>query len=461
MKNSIIKFLLLLSAGPAIAQQVPLSSQYYNNQFITNPALTGTKQDVNAFLTHRSQWTGVSGAPQTSYLTVDGPIQAKNIGLGLNLNADNTDIISRMSAFVNYSYKVKIAEDNNLFFGVALGIINTKIDFSKAVVRDKNDPVLNWGNQSKAVFSADFGLAYQVKKFEIGVAVPQVFGNSIKYTNGDGKNTYYNLERSYQASLKYIFDVVKEKEITIYPLLMGRYFESSIFQYDANLVLDWKKVGWVAATYHSNNALAVSAGIRFKGLSVGYAYDFGITSTTSNIGPSSELLLGFSFGKVKDTYAEEEARKTDGTETNYDLELQNLKIKADTNDAEVKRLKAELDQMKTERLMIRDSSSKTRSVNLTESLMRTSTSNTFVDENGLTIMGGYYVIIGSFNNKENATKFKQSNLIKGYNSTQIIQNGTTKTYYVYAIRFDKQAEAETNMVKYKTEYKDAWILKLE
>src|SRR3569832_718672 len=89
MKNSIIIFVLLLSAGPLMAQQLPLSSQYYNNQFITNPAFTGTKENVNAFLTHRSQWTGVAGAPQTSYLTVDGPIQAKNIGLGLNLHADN------------------------------------------------------------------------------------------------------------------------------------------------------------------------------------------------------------------------------------------------------------------------------------------------------------------------------------------------------------------------------------
>ncbi len=477
MKNSIIKFVLLLSAGPAIAQQLPLSSQYYTNQFVTNPALTGTKENVNAFLTHRSQWTGLTGAPQTSYLTVDGPIQAKNIGLGLNLYSDVTDITSRIGAFANYSYKLKLSDDNNnLYFGIALGIINNKIDFSRAVVRDKDDPnIPQSGSQNQSVFSSDFGIAWRWKKLEIGAAIPQFLGTKIKYNTVDGKTTTFNLERSYQASLKYVIDIVKEKEITVYPLLMARYYENSTFQYDANLVLDWKKIGWLGATYHSNNAVAVSAGVRYKGLSIGYAYDLGISSTKSYTGNSSELLLGFSFGKARDnssSVAEEEAAKKDLAKEEVKTpasneELQALKTKADTNEIEIQRLKAELAQMKTERLASStalpdaNNPNKAREINLTENLMRTSSSNSFVDESGLTIMGGYYIVIGSFNNKENATKFKNSNLIKGYNKTQIIQNSGTKTYYVYSGRFEKQPDAEAELAKYKVEYNDAWVLKLE
>ncbi|MDQ3046124.1 MAG: PorP/SprF family type IX secretion system membrane protein, partial [Bacteroidota bacterium] len=154
MRNSIIKFALaLLASSPAIAQQLPFSSQYYTNPFVINPALTGTKETVNAFLTHRSQWTGMAGAPQTSYLTIDGPVEAKNIGLGLKLYSDVTDITSKVGAFANYSYKLKINDDNNLYFGLALGVINNRIDFSKAVVRDKDDPFLSTTAQSRTVFS--------------------------------------------------------------------------------------------------------------------------------------------------------------------------------------------------------------------------------------------------------------------------------------------------------------------
>jgi type IX secretion system PorP/SprF family membrane protein len=488
MKNSIIKFILLLSAVPAIAQQLPLSSQYYTNQFVTNPALTGTKENVNAFLTHRSQWTGVAGAPQTSYLTVDGPIQAKNVGLGLNLYSDVTDITSRIGAFANYSYRLKLSEeDNNLYFGIALGVINNKIDFSRAIVRDKDDPnIPQSGSQNQAIFSSDFGIAWRWKKLEIGAAVPQFLGSKIKYNTVDGKSSNFNLERSYQGSLKYVIDIVKEKEITIYPLLMARYYENSILQYDANLVLDWKKIGWIGATYHSTNAVAVSAGIRYKNLSIGYAYDFGMSKIKSYTGNSSELLLGFSFGKVRDNSAEETAAREEAAKKDL-VQDQNknlasnddviaLKTKSDSNEVEIQRLKAELAQMKTERLAdaarpnnvnnvnnpnIPVDPNKPREINLTENLMRTSSSNSFVDETGLTIMGGYYIVIGSFNNKENATKFKNANLIKGYNKTQVIQNSTTKTFYVYASRFDKQPDAEVELAKYKVEYNDAWVLKLE
>src|ERR1700746_2630921 len=101
MRNLIISATLVLTVGNAIAQQLPFSSQYYTNMFVTNPAFTGNHERTNAFLTHRSQWTGIAGAPQTSYLTLDGPIEAKNIGLGLNLYSDVTSMTSRNGAFAN------------------------------------------------------------------------------------------------------------------------------------------------------------------------------------------------------------------------------------------------------------------------------------------------------------------------------------------------------------------------
>ncbi|MGZ4156979.1 MAG: SPOR domain-containing protein, partial [Bacteroidia bacterium] len=74
---------------------------------------------------------------------------------------------------------------------------------------------------------------------------------------------------------------------------------------------------------------------------------------------------------------------------------------------------------------------------------------------------GFYVIIGSFSSKDNANKFKDANIIKGYSQTSVIQNHKTKVYYVVANKLDKQADAETEQKKFKIEYPDAWIQKLE
>ncbi|MCW3085619.1 MAG: hypothetical protein JWP12_2985 [Bacteroidetes bacterium] len=444
-------FLLTVSA---FAQQLPFSSQYYTNMFVTNPAFTGTTdENTHAFLTHRSQWVGIAGGPQTSYLTVDGPIQSRNIGLGLKLYSDVTDITSRMGAMANYSYKLKINDDMNLLFGVAAGILNNRIDFSKAIVRDTDDPFLFTQPQNKTVFTADFGLGYNWKRLQVGFCIPQLLGNNIQYKTTAGDNSYFNLARHYQGSIKYVFDVIKDKEITAYPLIMVRGVQGAPIQYDINGVLDWKKMGWVGVTYHSNDAVAASIGVRYKNLAVGYAYDFGIGKIRSYTGSTSEFLLSYTFGGNK--HDEPVAAKEEPKDTLTQALLQRLKTDADSNKAQLDRMKAELTRLKNGGNI----GEKTES--LTENLMRTASSNDFVDENGMGLTSGFYVVIGTFSSKENANKFKQANLIKGYNQTQTIQNHKTKVYYVYVLRADKQPDAEAEQSKFKTEYPDVWIQQLE
>jgi type IX secretion system PorP/SprF family membrane protein len=454
MRNSIIKLAILFSSTAAVAQQLPFSSQYYTNPFVMNPAFTGNHELTRAMLTHRSQWTGIAGAPQTSYLTVDGPIEARNIGLGLKIFSDVTDITSRVGAFANYSYKLKINEDMNVLFGLGLGVIDNKIDFSKAIVMDTEDPLLFSEAQHKTVFSADFGAAFNWKALEVGVAVPQLIGNKIKYKHDDGENSYYRLARSYRGTVKYVFDVIKEKEITAYPLVAISYTPGALVQYDVNAVIDWKKIGWFGVTYHSNYAVALSAGVRYKNLGVGYAYDIGIGKVKSYTGSSSEFLLSYTFGGGH-REAEPVAVVVEPKDTITEATLAKLKAKTDSTQAQMDRMMAELAKLKNA------GPSTANSESLTENLMRTASSNDFVDENGMSMNSGFYVVIGSFSSKDNANKFKDANIIKGYNGTSVIQNHKTKVYYVYVHKAEKQTDAEAEQSKFKTEYPDVWIQKLE
>jgi hypothetical protein len=78
---------------------------------------------------------------------------------------------------------------------------------------------------------------------------------------------------------------------------MFRSVSGAPFQYDVNAVVDWKKIGWFGITYHSSYALAVSAGIRYKNLCLGYAYDIGMSQIKTYTGASTEFLLGYVFNK--------------------------------------------------------------------------------------------------------------------------------------------------------------------
>jgi len=248
-----------------------------------------------------------------------------------------------------------------------------------------------------------------------------------------------------------VFDVVKEKEMTAYPLIMVRGAAGAPIQYDINGVFDWKKYGWVGVTYHSTYAVAASIGLRYKGLSVGYSYDFGIGKVKTYTGSTSEFLLSYTFGRNKKqepmpVIAEQPK------DTLTEATLAKLKTQSDANAAELAALKEELTKLKN---------GKENTESLTENLMRTASSNDFVDENGMGLSAGYYVVIGTFSSKDNASKFKQANIIKGYANTQVIQNHVTKVYYVYVLKTDKQADGESEQAKFKTEYPDVWLQKLE
>ncbi len=298
--HAVLIFLLLflpVCVNQLFAQQVPFSRLYYANPFVMNPAFTGTKQYSHAFMSHRSQWVNVKGAPQISYLTIDAPIKEKKIGMGLKLFSYSTDIVSQVGAFGSYSYLIKINESQNLFVGMAMGMLNNKIDYAGATMRDKDDPFFIQQQQNKTVFSADFGMVYKRKGLELGFAVPQLLGNHIKYGTDSGYLRNFNLSRHYQTSVKYAFVVSPEKEITVYPLLLVRAVKGAPIQFDINTVVDWKKIGWAGLTYHSGYALAISAGVRYKNFSLGYSYDIGMNSVRAYTGPSTEFLLGYVFTK--------------------------------------------------------------------------------------------------------------------------------------------------------------------
>lgn len=299
-KLTLVFLFVILFGKMGFSQQVPLYSQYCFNPFIYNPAMTGTGENTNAFLIHRSQWTGMPGAPLTSALTIDGPVKGKNTGLGLSLTDDIKGITERMAAHVSYSYHVNFSEKSMLLFGLSLGIVDNRVDFSKAIVKTQSDPFLFTGNQRKTTMDANAGLAYMLGNLEVGVAVPQLMGNTIKYVNTDDSRIYYGFSRHYLGTLKYTFNINKEKNISCYPLVLVRAVPEAPIQYDVNAVLNWQDKGWISASYRSNYAIGVNAGIRLSNrLVLGYAYDIITGSIGTSAGASHEIMFGYTFGQSK------------------------------------------------------------------------------------------------------------------------------------------------------------------
>lgn len=283
----------LVSAG--YAQQLPLYSQSYFNPFMYNPATTGVSGETNAYLVHRSQWTGMPGGPVTNAFTLDGFMDDKNIGLGMMIFNDKQDINERLGIYADYAYRLKLNDDMQLRFGLSLGFLDNRIDFANAIVRDAADPMMFTQQQRKSGLDANLGTSFNWKELRVGISVPQLIGQRLEYANYDTRS-YYQLSRHYLGTVSYKYEI---SDFAIEPMVVVRWLPHTPFQYDVNAMGSWKNMVWLGVSYRSNFAVGINARVKlFGNLSAGYAYDIMITPLKTSAGISHEFMLGYRFGSM-------------------------------------------------------------------------------------------------------------------------------------------------------------------
>ncbi len=446
---------MALFALSASAQQLPLYSQYTAIPYLYNPAFAGQTENVNIGLLHRAQWKGIPGAPTTSVLTADGPIAVKNIGLGGTLFQDVTDITQRIGFYTSYSYNLKINEDQKVLFGLSLGFAQQRIDFSKSLIKDDNDPMLMYRqNIRKSYFDATLGVAYVWKTLEVGLAVPQLIGNKLEYVNPNS-SSYYYMNQHFVFSAKYAFDVNKEQEMQVYPLVLLRYAQGAPFQYDINAVFDWNKYGWAAITYKSNYAVGVNLGFRINNtLRAGYAYDFTINTVKNYAGGAHEFFLGYTFGK-RDGSSNDTPVSSSGNISKDSLNgvIDDLYVRDTKQKDQIEKLTLELEKVKRNQ----DSALAVKPELIPEikGVQKVNIAD-FEVQDGSEMKKGYYVVIGAYKSKANALNAKKA--VSGtYPSSEVIFNKSRGFYYVYVILIDLPDIANESLNAVQKQFADAWI----
>lgn len=458
--------LTVLTAISANAQQLPLFSQYYYNPFLYNPGFTGTGDQANAYLIHRSQWKDMPGAPVTYALTVDGPVKEKQIGLGLSLFNDQVDIFNRTGLYSSYSYRFAINSDHEITAGLSLGVIDNKIDYSRAIVNDVNDPLIYTDNRRKVTMDANFGVGYFWKDLKVGFSIPQLLGNKIKYLEED-KNIYTLLKRHYILSGQYSIVISDKNDITALPSIMMRYAKGTPFQFDINANFDWKDMVRAGISYRFGYAVGFNIGTRLnKNLTAGYTYEW-VTSPIGGVaGGGHEIMLGYSFGKKSDQEAKirELNDQMEASQIQNDSLLRTLKNKDAEHTEEIEKLKKQLNEVdslsKLNRAEIKITGNDTSDVHGTGDIRKENVSN-YIGEDGQPIPSGYYVIMGAFKIKENAENLKKLLSGKGNYVPQIIYNPNREFYYLNVFFTNDEQTAKDVMEVAKKDEALAWVFSMQ
>ena len=162
MKNSILALLFLCTTYGVNAQQLPMYSQFYWNDFAINPAYTGLTGSARIQLGYRNQWSGFSGSPSTFTLGGHTLLKKQNIGLGGMLFLDDTGgALKQTGAMLNYSYILKLSKSSKLSIALS-GVINQYSYDGSSIENIDPDPVLS-GSVSHIAPDMSFGLVYALK----------------------------------------------------------------------------------------------------------------------------------------------------------------------------------------------------------------------------------------------------------------------------------------------------------
>lgn len=480
--------LLFCSGGIVTAQQLPFSSQYFTNMFTINPAFTGTDEFGQIFLSHRSQYAHLEGGPQTSYMSVDGKI-SDNIGLGLIAYHDQTDILSRTSVMANYSYSIRFSDNHSLRMGISAGAQNNTVDYDKALVVNQQDPILFNSRQNRTSFAADLGIAYRWNDLQVGVAIPQLLVKQPGFTNNTGNSIVYNNSRHFRGTLRYDFTLNAARGLTAYPLIMIRAVKGAPAQWDINAIIDHKKWGWFGVSYHSNYAVSISAGVRYKNLSAGYSHDIIVGNTANYSHSSSEFVLIYHLG---DKWRKQQAVNDELKERLAKTESDNL-----LQQAEIDLLKKETDELaervrKTEEALEKNQlahdSIHTDVEELQEAIekvpfhqpqkelddkgINTGKAENYTIENNAveasmieqtkeTAPSGYYIVVGAFGVKSNAYRYLNTCIEKGQDDTKILLNKNNGLREVFIYYTTNEEEALAYRKQFTETYLNIWVLKLK
>jgi len=284
--------MLVLSSWGKAQQELQVSQYMFNGLFL-NPAYAGSHPYWGATLLHRSQWVGFDGAPRSNMLAIDGPLKAKNMGLGFQIINDNIGLMATNEVAANYSYAIQVNDNGaKLAFGLRAGIRNEQFNANGLVnIPDPNDPLYQ-GNQSFWIPRFNFGMYYYSDRGYLGVSSH----NLVSVDERRNLDKDAGLRRHYFINGGYVFDI--NDNVKFKPSFLGKYEASAPFQADLNAHFLFNDRFWLGASYRTSSAVVAMVEFQINpNLRIGYAFDYTTTAIRTFQNGSHEIMIGYDFTK--------------------------------------------------------------------------------------------------------------------------------------------------------------------
>lgn len=293
------KLLLLLFVCVGVkasAQTEPMYSQYMFNMLGVNPAYAGNREALSLNTFHRSQWVGLSGAPQTTAVSIDGAISDNRVGLGLQLYDDRLGVEKATGANAMVSARIHVSEVGVLSGGLMVGMMNYRADLSQVPNRfTPSDPAFSQ-NFNKWMPTIGAGIYYNTDHFYAGVSVPNVMRSRLSgldmITSGIQKVNDFHVF----ANVGMMIDM--NDDVKLKPSLMLKSVSGAPYEADINFNVWLKDMLGLGVSYRTGDAVLGMVELQAsKQFRIGYAYDLTLSELKAFNNGSHELMLRYEFSR--------------------------------------------------------------------------------------------------------------------------------------------------------------------
>ncbi|MBY0425996.1 MAG: PorP/SprF family type IX secretion system membrane protein [Cytophagales bacterium] len=295
-------------------------TQFYHTPVYINPAAVGHESVPRATLGYRNQWSSIVGNFTAFQAAIDSYFRKYNSGVGLMVSNSQAGVGGLYSTdlMAMYSYRANLGKEWALALGLQAGYVFRGATYYQYVFGDQ----LSLSGDFKSASDENISQTNSLNYFDAGVGA-QLFkdgtqiGVSVYHLTGPNQSLTGNISRlpiklnvvvSYRILLQYRSTRQEEFYTSITPMAYFR-MQGPFKQLNIGAMLDYTPLQFglfyrglplVSVDGVANSdALALAAGLRYKGIIFGYSYDITLSGLTNRSGGSHEFQVGYVLESAK------------------------------------------------------------------------------------------------------------------------------------------------------------------
>jgi type IX secretion system PorP/SprF family membrane protein len=307
---SYLVILLFIFIADSLGQD-PTFSQFYANKLYLSPSFAGATEQYRYTMNYRNQWPAVPGVFNTYCISFERALPNFNSGIGVlatydvagsgNLSTTNIGLLYSYDFNINKTWHIRPGVNFKFYY---LGLDINKLIFNSQITSSGTTPSVNPPPFNK-VADVDFATSALVYNDRIwgGFTLDHLLVPKTSFYGDDATvpikfNLYGGVQIIKNTRLRQKMHEILSVAVNFQT--QGKFTQTDVglYYFKSPLVFGLWYRGIPFATSQAGDAIIGLVGIKTNNLSIGYSYDFTISSLIGSSGGSHELSFIYEFNNL-------------------------------------------------------------------------------------------------------------------------------------------------------------------